>query len=53
MFLKLFFNANAFRDGGCYFGILILMLGVMTGPARGQDVRNASSPPEVAALSAV
>ena len=51
MFLKLFFNA--FRNGGLYPGILILMLGAMTGPALGQDGWGMSSQPEVAALSAV
>ena len=51
MFFKIFFNA--FRNGGGYPGILVLMLGIMTGPALGQDSWGMSAQPEVAALSAV
>ena len=51
MFLKLFFNL--FRNGGPCPGILVLVLGIMTGPALGQDGWGLASQPEVAALSAV
>jgi len=51
MFLKLFFDA--FRNGGPYPGILVLVLGIVAGPALGQDGWEISLQPEVAALSAV
>ncbi len=51
MFLRLFFNA--FCNGWPCSGILVLILGIMTGPALGQEVRGWNPQPEIAALSAV
>lgn len=51
MFLKLFFNMLSKESA--YPGILILVLGIVAGPALGQDRWGISSQPEVAALSAV
>ena len=51
MFLNLFFNL--FRNGGPYPGMLVLILGIVAGPALGQDGWGFASQPEVAALSAV
>ena len=51
MFLKISFNA--LRNRELCFGILALILVIMTGPARGQDDWGMSAQPEVSALSAV
>ena len=51
MFLNLFFNL--FRNGRPYPGMLVLILGIVAGPALGQDGWGFASQPGVAALSAV
>ena len=51
MLLQLFFNM--FRNRRPYSGILVLILGIVAGPALGQDQWGLASQPEVAAFSAV
>ncbi len=51
MFLQLFLDA--FRNGRPYPRMLVLVLGIVAGPALGQDGGGFSSQPKVAALSAV